>query len=113
MTSQNPEFKKYEKQLVGDSVVVGEYTVQPVAQVTGWHMTARGETAEGAGALLRVTPLEVIVGKGEDEPYPVPITNESQEAMKGIAIAGLSVAAICCFVIIGVNIFRFFKEKKK
>ncbi len=113
MTSQNPEFKKVEKQLVGESVIVGEYTLQPVAQVTGWYMTARGETAEGAGALLRVTPLEVIVGKGEDEPYPVPITNESQEAMKGIAIAGLSVAAICWFVIIAANIFRFFKEKKK
>ena len=113
MTSQNPEFNKIEKRLVGESIVVSEYTVQPVAQVTGWHMTARGETAEGAGALLRVTPIEVIVGKGDDEPYPVPITNESQEAMKGIAIAGLSVAAICWFVILGVNIFRLFKEKKK
>ena len=111
MTSQNPEFNQVEKRLEGESVVVGEYTLQPVAQVTGWHLTARGETAEGAGALLRVTPIEVIVGKGDDEPYPVPLTNESQEAMKGIAIAGLSIAAICWFVIIGVNIFRFFKEK--
>ena len=111
MTDQNPNFKKLEKRLEGESMVVGEYTLQPVAQVTGWHMTARGETAEGAGALLRVSPLKVIVGKGDDEPYPVPTTNESQEAMKGIAIAGLSVAAICWFVIIGANIFRFFKEK--
>ena len=56
MTSQKPGFKQYEKQLVGESVVVGEYTIQPVVQVTGWHLTARGETGEGAGALLRVSP---------------------------------------------------------
>ena len=113
MTSQNPEFNKIEKQLVGESIVVGEYTVQPVAQVTGWHMTARGETGHGAGALLRVTPLEVIVGKGEDEPYPVPMTNETEAAMKGIAIGGLLVAVLCWFAIIGAKIFRCFKEKKK
>ena len=113
MTSQKPEFKQFEKRLVGESVVVGEYTVQPVAQVTGWHMTARGETGQGAGAWLRVTPLEVIVGKGEDAPYPVPMTNETQAAMKGIAIGGLLVAALCWFVIIGAKIFRCYKEKKK
>ena len=112
MTNQNPEFKKLEKRLEGQSIVVGEYTIQPIAQVSGWHMTAKGETAEGAGALLRVMPIEVIVGKGEDEPYPVPLTDESQEAMKGIAMAGLSVAIICWIVIIGAKIFELFKEKK-
>ena len=99
MTNQNPEFKKLEKRLEGQSIVVGEYTIQPIAQVSGWHMTAKGETAEGAG-------------KGEDEPYPVPLTDESQEAMKGIAMAGLSVAIICWIVIIGAKIFELFKEKK-
>jgi hypothetical protein len=113
MTSQKPKFKQFEKRLVGESVVVGEYTVKPVAQVTGWHLTVRGETGEGAGAWLRVTPLEVIVGKGEDEPYPVPITNETQAAMKGIALGGLVVAALCWFVIIGAKIFRYYKEKRK
>ncbi len=113
MTSQKPEFKQFEKRLVGESVVVGEYTVQPVAQVTGWHMTARGETGEGAGAWLRVTPLEVIVGKGEDKPYPVPMTNETQAAIKGIALGGLLVFILCWFVIFGAKIFRFYKEKKK
>ena len=93
--------------------MVGEYTMQPVAQVTGWHMTARGETGEGAGAWLRVTPLEVIVGKGEAEPYPVPITDETQAAMKGIALGGLLIAALCWFVILGAKVFRGYKEKIK
>jgi hypothetical protein len=113
MPSQNPKFKQVDKRLMGESVVVGEHIIQPVAQVKGWHLTARGETAKGTGALLRVIPIEVIVGKGDNEPYPVPITNESQEAMKGIAIAGLLVAIICWFVIIGVNVIKFYKEKKK
>ena len=112
MTDQNPAFKKLEKRLEGESMLVGAYSLQPVAQVTGWQLTAKGETAEGAGALLRVTPLEVMVAKGDDEPYPLPITNESQEAMKGIAFAGLSIAVLCWFAIIGANIFRLFKENK-
>ena len=111
MTSQKPEFRQLEKRLIGESVVVGEYTVQPVAQLTGRYMTAGGETGEGAGAWIRVTPLEVIVGKGEAEPYPVPMTNETQAALKGIALGGLLITALCWFVIIGSRIFRGYKEK--
>ena len=70
MTNQNPEFKQFEKRLEGEPVIVGEYSLQPVAQVAGWHMTAKGETGQGAGALLRVKPLEVIVRKGDGEPRP-------------------------------------------
>ena len=113
MTGQNPEFKKLEKRLEGESMVVDKYTVQPVAQVTGRYMTASGETGEGAGALLRVTPLEVIVSKGEDQPYPISLTNETEAALKGIALGGLFVAVLCWFGIISAKIFRCYKEKKK
>ena len=112
MTNKDPEFKKFEKRLEGESVVVGEYSLQPVAQVTGWHMMAKGETGQGAGALLRVKPLKVIVSKGDGEPYPIHLTSEAEEAMKGIAISALAIAAICSFIILGANIFRIFKEKK-
>jgi ADP-ribosylglycohydrolase len=112
MTNQNPDFKKFEKRLEGESVVVGEYSLQPVAQVAGWQMKAKGETGQGAGALLRVKPLKVIVSKGDDEPYPVHLTSETEEAMKGIAIGALAIAALCSFIILGANIFRIFKEKE-
>jgi hypothetical protein len=106
MSSQNPEFKQFEKRLVGEPMVIGEYSIQPVAQAAGWQLTARGETGEGAGALLRVTPLEVIVRKGEGEPYPLLLANETEEAMKGIALGGLVIAAFCWIVILGAKIFR-------
>jgi hypothetical protein len=111
MTNQNPEFKQFKKRLEGESVVVGEYSLQPVAQVAGWHMTAKGQTGQGAGALLQIKPLEVIVSQGDDEPYAIHLTSETEEAMKGIAISGLVIAALCSFIIIGANIFRIFKEK--
>ena len=113
MTSQNPDFKKFEKRLEGEPVVVGEYTIQPVAQAVGWRLTAQDETSKGAGGWIRIKPVEVIVGKGEDQTYLVPITNEKQEAMKGIGIAALSIAALCWFVIIGVTVSKYFKEKEK
>ena len=112
MTGQNPEIKKLKKRLEGQAMVVGEYTLQPVAQVTGRYLTARGETGKGAGGGLRITPLEVIVGKGEDGPYPISLTNETEAALKGITVAGLLIAALCWFVIIGVNVYILFKEKK-
>jgi hypothetical protein len=113
MTDQNPEFKRLEKRLVGEPLVIDEYSIQPVAQVAGWQLKARGETGEGAGALLRVTPLEAIISKGEDEPYPILLASEAEEAMKGIALGGLVIAALCWIVILGANIFRFMKETKK
>jgi hypothetical protein len=100
MTDQNPEFKKLEKRLEGEPLVIGEYTLQPVADVTGWHIAVSGETGQGAGGLLRVTPLEVIVSKGEDEGYSIPLTSETEAAMKGIAQAAIFVAALCGFGII-------------
>jgi len=85
MTNQEPEFKPYEKRLVGEAVEIGEYSLQPIAQVTGRYMTASGETGDGAGALLRIRPHEVMVGKGEDEAYSISMTDETGEAIKGIA----------------------------
>ena len=110
MTDQNPEFKKYEKRLEGEAMVVGAYTLQPVAQVTGWHATVSGETGRGAGALLRVTPLEVIVGKGEAEPYSISLASETDAAMQGIAQAGIVVAALCGFGIIIANFLRILRR---
>ena len=75
-------------------------------------MTAKGETGQGAGALLSVKPREVIVSKGDGEPYPIHLTSEAEEAMKGIAISALAIAALCAFIILVANIFRIFKEKE-
>ena len=113
MTDQKPKVKQFEKRLVGEPVVVGEYTIQPVAQVTGWHMTGRGESGEGVGGWLRVTPLEVLVGKGEDEPRPVLLTNETQATLEGIALGGLLIATLGWFLILGTKIIRGYLEKRK
>ena len=113
MTNQKPIFKQFEKRLEGDAVVVGEYTVQPVAQVIGRYMTARGESGEGVGAWLRVTPVEVLVSKGEDELRPVLLTNETQTTLQGIVRGGLLIAVIGWIGILGAKIFRGYQEKRK
>jgi uncharacterized spore protein YtfJ len=113
MTDQKPKIKQFKKRLVGEPVVVGEYTLQPVAQVTGWYTTARGESGEGVGGWLRVTPVEVLVGKGEDETRPVPLTNETQATLQRIARGGLLIAALSWIVILAVKIFRGYREKRK
>ena len=113
MTDQNPEIKKFEKRLEGDPVVIGEYSVQPVAQVTGWHVTVSGEQGKGAGGLARVRPLEAVVSKGEDAPYTISLSSETEAALQGIAQAGIVVAALCGFGMIIAKTLGIFKEMKK
>ena len=112
MTDQQPEFKEIDKQLVGEPIAVAKYTLQPVAQVTGQRMSIEGETGGGAGALLRVTPVKVIVSESDGKEYEVPITDDSREVVHQIAQAGLLVAAVCGLAIIGIRIFRFIQNKE-
>ena len=110
MTDQNPEFKKFEKRLDGEPIVIGEYSVQPAAQVTGWQVTFSGETGQGAGGLLRVMPHEVIVSKGDDQPYSILLINEMESVLQGIAQAGMVVAALCGFGIILAKILAILRR---
>ena len=106
MTDQTPDIKKLEKRLEGPPAAIGAYTLQPVAHLTGRYLSAKGENGEGAGAFLRLTPHEVIVSTGDQEPYALSLVNESQEAIKAIAQVGLGVAVLCWILIIAAKIFR-------
>jgi hypothetical protein len=97
MTDQSPEFKKLEKRLEGEPMVIGAYTLQPVAQVNGWQVALSGETGQGAGGLLRVTPHEVIVSKADDQPYSILLISEMESVLQGIAQTGIFIAALCGF----------------
>ncbi len=91
---------------MGEPVVVGKYTLQPVAQVTGQCTSGESETWSGAGAWLRVTPIKVIVCENDGEKYEVPIIDDTREALQEIVRGGLLVAALCGLAIIGISIFR-------
>jgi len=95
MTDRGPIRAKIERQLTGESIRVGERTIQPVARVTGWHGWGGSETGGGAGAWLRITPIEVHVRESDGNEHRVPVTDSTREAMRGIVWSALLIAAVC------------------
>lgn len=91
---------RIEKRIAGQPITVGERTIQPAAQVAGWVGSGGGETGGGAGAWLRVTPVEVVVREGDGTEHRVPITDPTREAMRGIVLSAFLVAAVCWLIII-------------
>jgi len=85
---------RIEKRIAGQPLIVGERTVTPVAQVAGW--VASG----GAGAWLRVMPIEAVVREGDGAEHRVPITDPTREAIRGIILSAILVAAVCWLIII-------------
>jgi hypothetical protein len=79
---------------VGEPMTVGERTIQPVARVAGWR-TAGGNASGGAGAWLRVTPVELVVREGEINEYRIPITDGTRTVRRRMAVAALLVAVGC------------------
>ncbi|MFQ5594794.1 MAG: hypothetical protein ACE5HA_11670 [Anaerolineae bacterium] len=91
---------RIKKRIAGQPIKVGERTIQPVAQVTGWAGSGGDETGGGAGAWLRVTPIEVVVHETDGAEWRVPITDPTREAMRGIVLSALLVAAVCWLITI-------------
>jgi len=86
---------KIERRLIGDPIAVGKRTIQPVARVTGWCGSREGETGGGAGAWLRVAPVEVVVREGDGTEYRVPITDPTHETVRRMVLATLLIAVLC------------------
>ncbi len=93
MTNPGPS-RRIERRLVGEPIPVGERTIQPVARVTGWRGSKQGETGGGAGAWLRVTPVEVMVREGNGTEYRIPITDPTRETERRMVLAALLVAVL-------------------
>jgi len=94
MTDRGPTRAKFERRLIGEPITVGERTIQPIARVAGWYGLGGSETSGGAGAWLRVTPVEVIVRESDGAEYRVSATDPTREAMRRIAFSALLVTAV-------------------
>lgn len=100
MWDQNRSPTRIQKRIAGEPITVGRWTIQPVAQVTGWIGSGGSETGGGAGAWLRAAPIEVVVRGADGIERRVPITDPTREAMREIILSALLIAAICWLIMI-------------
>lgn len=82
-------------QLTGTPQSVGQHTLQPVAQLTGWKIGMQELNATAGAAWLRLTPVAVEVTQTGVAPYTLPLSNPAHRELWALIVAALAIAAFC------------------
>ncbi len=99
MTEHASEPTKINEQLAGPQITVGGQTVQPMARLTGQRNEDNGPSGGGAGAWVRLTPLEVIVsGPGGAEQH-IAVANPTVQVLRQMAVFAAFVATASALLI--------------
>jgi len=99
-------------ELVGEPILVGNRAVQPVARLSGWAGGNMSEKGGGAGAWVRVRPVEVVVREADGTESRVPIVDAEQAAIRGMVVPALAVAGICAAIIAGKLLFGVLSARR-
>ena len=99
-------------ELVGEPILVGSRAVQPVARLSGWAGGNMGEQGGGAGAWVRVRPVEVVVREADGAESRVPIVDAEQAALRGMVVPALAVAGLCAAIIAGKMLFGVLSARR-
>jgi len=91
---------KIDQQLTGPQITVGGRTVQPLARLTGQHSENNGPSGGGAGAWVRLTPLEVIVSDPAGAERRIAVINPTARILGGMAALAAFVAAASAVLIL-------------
>jgi hypothetical protein len=91
---------KIDQQLAGPQITVGGHTVQPLARLTGQHSENNGPSGGGAGAWVRLTPLEVIVSDPDGAERRIVVINPTARILGGMAALAAFVAAASAVLIL-------------
>src|SRR5687767_4982625 len=83
-----------DRRLVGPPVTIGTRTLQPVARVTGWRVGAADEPGSGAGAMLRLRPIEVLVREADGREYSVSTMSPTPAMLYGMLALALGMAIV-------------------
>ena len=105
MTEEKMRPNRLDWELVGEPILAGGRAVQPVARLSGWVGGNMSEKGGGAGAWVRVRPVEVVVREADGAESRVSIVDAEQAAIRGMAMQGLAVAAICAAIIAAKMLF--------
>jgi hypothetical protein len=95
MVEQPNKPGRIDRLLYGSPITVGGRTIQAVARAGGWYGGSQTEEGGGAGAWLRVTPVEVIVREPDGREQRIPTPDVTGQALRGIWTTGLLTAGVC------------------
>jgi hypothetical protein len=91
---------KIDQRLAGPQITVGGHTVQPLARLTGQRSEEVGPEGGGAGAWVRLTPLEVVVSGPDGAERRIAVTNPTAQALQGMAALAAFIAVVSAALIL-------------
>ncbi|MCX6028566.1 MAG: hypothetical protein NT169_04585 [Chloroflexi bacterium] len=106
MTERPDKPGRIDRLLTGQQITIGGRTIQPVARAGGWYGGSQTEGGGGFGALVRVTPVEVVVREPDGAERHVVTFDATRQAIRGIVVAGLTVAGVCMAIMLAVSLAR-------
>jgi hypothetical protein len=112
MPEEKMKPNRIEWELVGEPILAEGHTIQPVARLSGWAGGNIGEKGGGAGAWVRVRPVEVVVREADGTESRVPIVDAEQVAIRGMVVPALAVAGICAAIIAGKMLFSVLSARR-
>ncbi len=98
---------KINRRLRGEPIPVGGRSVQLVARLFGYVGSGGGRNGSGGGGWLRLTPQEVIVHEESGAEQRLALPDPTAVALRGIASAGLALAALAWLMMILAWVLRF------
>ncbi len=93
MTDRATQPTKIDQELAGPQITVGGHTVQTLARLTGQHSERNGPSGGGAGAWVRLTPVEVILSNPDGAERRIGVINPTARILGGMAGLAAFVAA--------------------
>lgn len=91
---------KIDQQLTGPQITVGGHTVQPLARLTGQHSQNNGPSGGGAGAWVRLSPVEVIVSGTDGVERRIAMSDPTTQALRGMAAVAAFIAVSSAVLIL-------------
>lgn len=102
MVNNNQSRTPIDRRLAAQPITRGVRTIEPVAQMSGWHWSAGAGASSPVGALVRISPLEVRVREGE-QTRTIPLEDPVGKAVQGIFFSALMVSIFCWLIMVVVH----------
>jgi uncharacterized spore protein YtfJ len=106
MPATAPTPSRIDRRLVGNPIQIDGRIVQPVARLRGRLGSGGSQTAGGAGGMLRLEPVEVIVRQADGAESTVALRDPTAAALRGMAGAAVAVAVLSVILNVLARILR-------
>ena len=99
--------KRIEKELTGEPIPAGEYTLRPVAHANASHDERRDESYTMTGAYVRLTPSALLVEGPDGDVQRITIDDPTDRAITNLMRVGALVAAVSVAAMLVRRLARF------